>query len=454
MIRLQQYKGKSVHFIGIGGCSMSGLAVILKDLGYFPKGSDINESVFTAKLAKTQIPYVIGHSEENIGDAALVVYSAAIHPGNPEYDAAKRRGLPMLERSELLGLISRQYETVVGIAGCHGKTTITSMCALILRECGVNLTVHIGGMVDFLGGGVQVGDYPAFLTEACEYVRSFLQLAPTHTLINNIDDDHLDCYKDIDEIYAAFKEYAALLPLSGMLFANVHDPLVMRLASESGRETVTFGFENADYTAVDEKYDALGCPEFTVYTPKGTAAAKLGVVGRHNMANALAAIAVCCEVFGVSPKDAARALADYHLVGRRFEMMGEKNGIKVIHDYAHHPSEIAACLEAASRYPHKKLWAVFQCNSYTRAKTLKDKYATCFGYADAVIVPDIYPGRDIDRGEIHARDLVAAIGRYATCVYIPTFEEISDYLDKHAAPGDVVVTLGSGSVGKETSKLL
>lgn len=454
MIRLQQYKDKSIHFIGIGGCSMSGLAVILKDLGFRPKGSDISESVFTSKLLSCGIPFVIGHSEENIGDASLVVYSAAIKEGNPEFDAARRRGLPMLERSELLGLISRQYKTVVGIAGCHGKTTITSMCALILRECGVNLTVHIGGMVDFLGGGVAVGDYPAFLTEACEYVGSFLKLKPTHTLVNNIDDDHLDYYKNIDEIYNAYKEYVELLPVDGILFAYAHDPLVVKLAAQCGRRTVTYGFADADYTAVDETYDSDGCASFTVCSPYGDASVKLSVVGRHNMANALAAVTVCSEVFGINPADAGKALKKYRLAGRRFEFMGEKNGVKIIHDYAHHPSEIAACLEAASRYPHKKLIAVFQCNSFTRAKTLKSKLATCFGYADIVIVPDIYPGRDIDRGEIHARDLADAIGQHASCVYIPTFEEISEYLEKNASCGDIVVTLGSGSVGRETKKLL
>lgn len=454
MICLRQFKDKSIHFIGIGGCSMSGLAVILKDQGFLPKGSDISESVFTNKLASCGIPFVIGHSEENLGDAALVVYSAAIKQGNPELDAAKRRGLPMLERSELLGLISRQFKTVVGIAGCHGKTTITSMCALILRESGIDLTVHIGGMVDFLGGGVAVGDYPAFLTEACEYVGSFLKLKPTHALVNNIDDDHLDYYENIDEIYNAYKEYVNLLPADGVLFAYAHDPLAAKLASQCGRRTVTFGFSNADYTAVDESYDENGCASFTVCSPRGDANVRLFVVGRHNMANALAAITVCSEVFGVNPARAGEALKSYRLAGRRFELMGEKNGVKIIHDYAHHPSEIAACLEAASRYPHKKLIAVFQCNSFTRAKTLRHKLATCFGYADIVIVPDIYPGRDIDRGEIHARDLADTIGRYAKCLYIPTFEEINEYIEKNASGGDIVVTLGSGSVGRETKKLI
>jgi UDP-N-acetylmuramate--alanine ligase len=454
MVSLQQFFGQSVHFIGIGGCSMSGLAVILKHLGYKPKGSDINESAFTNKLGEENIPYTIGHHAHNVDDAALVVYSAAIKPGNPEYDRAIELGLPMLERSELLGQISRQFETVIGIAGCHGKTTITSMCALILRECSINLTVHVGGMVDFLGGGVAIGDYPAFLTEACEYVESFLTLRPTCSLINNIDDDHLDYYKSIDEIYDAFVRFTALLPENGTLIAYAHDPLVMKLTAQCGRRVVTYGFENADYIAANAEYDALGCPSFDIVTPVGTARVQLSVVGEYNMANALAALTVCHDVFHVDLNEAAKALLHYHLAGRRFELMGEKNGVKVIHDYAHHPAEIMACLEAAKRYPHNKLWVVFQCNSYTRAKTLKDKYAVSFGSADMVLVPDIYPGRDIDRGEIHATDLVAAILAHSPCAYIPTFEEISAYLDEHASPGDVVITLGSGSVGKETKKLL
>ena len=454
MVDLQRYKDNVVHFIGIGGCSMSGLAVILKNLGYKPQGSDINESVFTKKLEQEGIPFSIGHKAQNIGDAKLVVYSAAIKPGNPEYDRAVELSLPMLTRAELLGQISRQFETVIGIAGCHGKTTITSMTALILRECGVDLTVHIGGMVDFLGGGVAVGSYPAFLTEACEYVGSFLELRPTYALVNNIDDDHLDYYKDIEEIYGAFLKYTNLLPGSGALFYNVHDPLTVRLAKECGKRTISYGFENADYTATAIRFDENGCPEFDIVSAKGGAHVKLSVVGRHNMSNALAAITVTHEVFGVDMQQAADALKHYHLAGRRFEMMGEKNGVKVIHDYAHHPTEIAACLEAAAKYPHKKLWAVFQCNSYTRAKTLKDKYATCFTNADMVLVPDIYPGRDIDRGEIHARDLVAAISAHSRCEYVPTFEQINTYLEQHASPGDIVITLGSGSVNVETAKLL
>lgn len=454
MIDLLQFKGKSVHFIGIGGCSMSGLAVILKHLGYFPKGSDLNSSVFTEKLAEQGIPFKIGHSADNIKGAALVIYSAAIKPDNAEYGAAKQVGLPMMERSVLLGHISKQFETVIGIAGCHGKTTITSMCALILQECDVDLTVHIGGMVDFLGGGVLIGEYPAFLTEACEYVESFLELSPTHILVNNIDDDHLDYYKNIDEIFVAFQKFVALLPENGTLFAYAHDQMVNKLVQSSDKKVVTYGFANTDYTATNIEYSKEGFPEFDVVSKHGKSRICLSVVGKYNVSNALAAITICSEVFGINPERTADALFKYNLAQRRFEHIGEKNGVKIIHDYAHHPSEISACLEGASNMPHKKLWAVFQCNSYTRAKTLKDKYATCFGDVDTVIVPDIYPGRDIDKGEIYAPDLVEAISKNADCKYIPTFEEISDYLDENASPGDVVITLGSGSVNNETLKLL
>jgi UDP-N-acetylmuramate--alanine ligase len=307
MIDLQQFKDKTVHFIGIGGCSMSGLAVILKKLGLNPRGSDINESAFTRKLESEGIPYTIGHKAENVTGASLVVYSAAIKPDNDEYARAKQLGLPMLQRSELLGLISRQYDNVICIAGCHGKTTITSMTALILRECGIYLNIHVGGMVDFLGGGVAVGNYPAFLTEACEYVRSFLELRPTYALVNNIDDDHLDYYKDIEDIYGAFLEFVSMIPDFGKLFVYAHDPLTIRLADESGKRYITYGFEEADYMAENVEYDDTGCPSFDVVHPGGSARVSLPVVGRHNIVNALGAMAVCSEVFGLKVPDMARA---------------------------------------------------------------------------------------------------------------------------------------------------
>lgn len=454
--KLNEYRRKRIHFIGIGGCSMSGLAMVLKNIGFEVSGSDARESAFTEKLAKEGIPFTIGHYAKNIDGAGLVVYSAAIKTSNAEYERAVELKIPMMQRSELLGALSTEYNTVACISGCHGKTTISSMTALILMTAAVDATVHVGGMVDFLGGGVRLGQSDIFVTEACEYVESFLRLNPTHIIVNNIDDDHLDYYRDIEHIYSAFVKFVKLLPTDGVLFGNGDEPLVQRLMQEVGVRRYTYGLNEGNYfTAKNIEFDKSGSASFD-YCAGGEIRGRivLNIPGRHNVVNALAALALTTTVFHADMKACAKALSNYRLAGRRFELLGERNGVKIIHDYAHHPSEINACLEAAKLYPHKKLWALFQCNSFTRAKTLKDKYAHAFKAADEVIVPDIFPGRDIDKGEIHAKDLVNVISRYSRCVYIPTFEMIRDFLDQHAHEGDLVITLGSGDINKQSYKLL
>lgn len=443
---------KNVHFIGIGGCSMSGLARILHEQGYEVSGSDVKKSAFTDQLESEGIGVTIGHDQKNVEGADAVIYSAAIKPYNPEYAYAAAHNIPMLERSKLLGLISSGYDDVSCVAGCHGKTTITSMLALVMENTNADATVHVGGMVDFLGGGVRIGQGPSFITEACEYVRSFLTLHPTNVLVNNIDDDHLDCYRDIDDIYATFCEFVEKQPKDGVLLLNTSDELTAKLAEHATCRVVTFNNpSDSDWYLADAVFDQDGCASADI-VHHGAAAAHvtLHVPGAHNLRNALAAIAFAAEAYGVDPQQAADALSAYHLAGRRFELMGEKDGVRVYHDYAHHPSEIKACLDAAKLVPHKKMWVVFQCNSYTRARTLKDKYATSFGDADEVIVPDIYPGRDTDTQGIHATDLVSAINRSSgNCMYIPTFGEIAQYLKRNWQSGDIVVTLGSGDVNRQ-----
>ncbi len=443
---------KKIHFIGIGGCSMSGLAQILDSHGYTVSGSDARPSAFTEQLKKRNIPFVIGHDEKNVHGADLVVYSAAIKPYNPEYAYAAAHDIPMLERSRLLGHMSGDFENVSCIAGCHGKTTITSMLALIMQDTDQDPTVHVGGMVDFLEGGVRLGKGPAFITEACEYVRSFLTLHPTHILVNNIDDDHLDCYRDIDDIFNTFVEFIQKQTSSGILMLNASDPLAMKLRDHATGKIITYNQpDESDWYLDDVRFDNNGFGSGKVmHHGKHVADIALPVPGMHNLRNSLAATAFAAEIFGVDPAHAVASLKRYKLAGRRFELIGEKNGVKIYHDYAHHPSEIEACLDAAKIVPHKKLWAVFQCNSYTRARTLLDKYATCFGDADEVLMPDIYPGRDTDTQGIHALDVVSAINKSsANCLYIPTFEEIRDYLHKNWQPGDIVITLGSGDVNKQ-----
>lgn len=457
MFDIKDYKDKCIYFIGIGGCSMSGLAMIMNNLGYNVKGSDAKTSQFTAALERNGIQPIIGQKEENIDGADLVVYTAAIKPTNPEFARAKQLGLPMLERSEMLGLISKRYGKTIGIAGCHGKTTITSMLALLTQESHMDPTVHVGGMVDWMGSGVRLGKGDLFITEACEYVRSFMTLHPSYIVINNIDDDHLDYFKDIDDITQTFIDFMQLLPEDGILFANPDDVYAKKVIDACDKKVITYSINsNGDYNAENVSYDEMGNPSYdVVLNGENLGRIKLNVPGMHNVQNSLAAIAVAHTVCGLSIQDCAESLTHYHLAGRRFQLMGEKEGVKIFHDYAHHPAEISACLDAAKRYPHKKLYVLFQCNSFTRARTLKDKYALAFDDADVVMVPDLYPGRDIDTGDIHAKDLVDAINAHShNCLYLPTFEDIKAYLKANWQPGDIVVTVGSGDVFKKQMILL
>ena len=448
-------EAKRIHLIGIGGCSMNGLALILRSQGHTVTGSDRERTAFMDALDKDGIRYSVGHTGEYVEGADLVIYSAAIKPDNPERVLAREKGIPELERSVALGQISERYREVVAVAGCHGKTTITSMLALINDLAKTDATIHVGGYVEFLGGGVRVGSQDLLVTEACEYVESFLTLKPTVALINNIDDDHLDYYKDIDAIVEAFEKFLALLPENGVFVACADDPRVMELAEQSPLSVVTYGLTGGDYTASDVKFDAEGNAGFTVLRHgESLGKVQLSVPGMHNVVNALGSIAVADQMkvpFAVS----AKALNQFRNTKRRFEYYGERNGVKVFHDYGHHPNEIRATLDAAKRVPHNRLICVFQCNSYTRARTLFCDHVVCFHDADMVLVPDIYPGREKDTGIVHARDMVAAINRESdNAVYLPTFEEIRLYLDEHAEEGDLVVTVGSGDVYKQTRKLL
>ena len=444
-----------IHLIGIGGCSMNGLAQVLAARGYTVRGSDSATSPFTERLSQLGIPVTIGQAAKNVDGADLVIYSAAIKADNPERLRAKELGIPELERSEALGQLSEGYKEVVGVAGCHGKTTITSMLALVSEQGGLDATVHIGGYTDFLQGGTRIGSHDLFITEACEYVGSFLTLRPTIAVINNIDNDHLDYYKTMENIEAAFGQFLGLLPKEGWLVACTDDPRVRKLYDPFPGHKISYGMASADYVPADIKYDHDGCPAYDLtYRGKNLGRVTLRVQGTHQIIDSMAAAAVALHL-GASFADVSAALSKYRNTRRRFEYYGERGGVRVYHDYAHHPAEIAATLEGACRMKHKKLWCVFQCNSYSRAKTLFTQDVTCFNEADEVLVPDIYPGREADDGSVHAKDMVAAInagGGHAT--YLGTFESIRAYLAAHANPGDLVMAVGSGDVYKQIKKLL
>lgn len=449
---------KRIHLIGIGGCSMNGLAMILRSRGYEVQGSDKAESPFTRRLTEMGVPVMLSQRAENLGDCDLVIYSAAIKSDNIERVAAKERGIPELERSVALGELSEGYKQVVGIAGCHGKTTITSMLARISEKDALNATVHVGGFVDFMQGGTRIGSHELFITEACEYVESFLTLRPTIALINNIDNDHLDYYKDIEHITDAFRRFLALLPTDGLLIGCTDDKRVASLMDEYARthsRFISYGMKNADYVPSNLSYDGEGAPSFDLlYRGEKLMRIVTHVPGEHIVIDSIAA-AVVALALGAHPSKIAEALSEFRNTRRRFEFYGERDGVKFYHDYAHHPAEIRAALDAAHRIRHNKLYCVFQCNSYTRAKTLFTKDVSCFHYADAVLVPDIYPGRETDDGSVHARDMVEAIcANGEKALYLSSFEEIRAYLDAHMQEGDLVLTLGSGDVYTQTKKLL
>lgn len=454
-IHINDYKGKRLHFIGIGGCSMNGLAIILQSKGYIVTGSDRSQSSYTDRLAKYNIPVTIGHNAKNVDGADLVIYTAAVPKDNVEMLRANELNIPTIERANLLGQVTSQYETVVGVSGCHGKTTITSMLALILGEAKKDPTVHIGGEVPFLDGGTKVGNSQAFLTEACEYVGSFLKLHPTIAVVNNIDDDHLDYFRDIDHIYSYFEKYVSLLPEDGIMVGCIDDPRVKKLMDSVPVKTISYGLSGGDYTANEITYDDSGNATFMLcVNGENVQKITLHIPGEHNVINALASSSVA-HYLGMSFSDIASALSIYRLTKRRFEYYGTVDGVKIYHDYAHHPSEIIACLKAADKQQHNKIYCVFQCYLYSRAKTLLNKYAKSFDLADEVIIPDIYPGREKDPGDIHAKDIVEATkAQGKQCVYIQKFEDIRDYLKSKWQPGDLVITMGAGDVDQQTYKFL
>ncbi|NCB30150.1 MAG: UDP-N-acetylmuramate--L-alanine ligase, partial [Clostridia bacterium] len=304
-------------------------------------------------------------------------------------------------------------------------------------------------------GGTRIGSHDLFITEACEYVGSFLSLHPTIAVVNNIDNDHLDYYKTIENIEAAFRQFIGLLPEDGWLVACADDNRVRKLYDRFQGNKISYGMASADYVPDDITYDSDGCPSYDLtYRGKNLGRVTLRVQGTHQIIDSMAAAAVALRL-GASFPDIAVSLSKFRNTRRRFEYYGERGGVRVYHDYAHHPAEIEATLDGARRMAHRKLWCVFQCNSYSRAKTLFLGYVPCFNYADEVLVPDIYPGREVDDGTVHAKDMVKAIhdsGGHA--IYLGTFESIRAYLNAHASPGDVVITLGSGDVYKQTKKLL
>lgn len=438
-----------IHFIGIGGISMSGLAEILIDKGFTVSGSDAKASSLTELLSKKGARIYYGQKAENLnGHIDLVVYTSAIHPDNPEFAAMKKMGLPSLTRAELLGQLMKNYEIPVAISGTHGKTTTTSMVSEILLEAGCDPTLSIGGILKTIDGNIRIGHGKCFVTEACEYTNSFLSFFPKIGLILNVEEDHLDFFKDIHDILHSFHRFAALLPKDGSLIINGEIPEIETILEGIDCNIITFGSDASyDYHPEQIQYDEKGRAQFQLVRKDGSRESiSLGVPGEHNIYNALASIALA-DLLSIDFPSVQKALSHFHGTDRRFEYKGTLNGTVIIDDYAHHPTEITATLNAALNYPHKTLWCVFQPHTFTRTKTFMKEFAAALALADQIVLADIYPARETDDLGISSKNLLKeleALGK--PCYYFPSFEEIENFLLKSCAPGDLLITMGAGDV--------
>ncbi len=449
----------NVYFIGIGGISMSGLSMILADRGFTVSGSDRSESDVTKSLENAGIKVFIGQKAENIdlaGNVDLVVYTAAIHPDNPEFAHAKELGIPMLTRAELLGQIMTHYHLPVAVAGTHGKTTTTAMVSKIMLEAGLDPTISIGGNLRDIGGNIRIGSSKYFVTEACEYTNSFLSFFPGVGIILNVDADHLDFFKDLDDIRNSFHKFAQLIPEGGTLVVNGEIPKLDELTEGLQCRIVTYGFtDKADYYPSDIQYDSFGNASFRINRRNSEAFdVQLKVPGSHNVGNALAA-AAAADCFEISTDAVKAGLSSFTGTDRRFEYKGTVGGVTIIDDYAHHPTEISATLSAAKNYPHKKLWCVFQPHTFTRTKALMDEFAHALLPADKLIIADIYAARETDNLGISSRTLKEKIEELGhECYYFPSFEEIEKFLLQNCTKDDMLITMGAGDVVNIANDLL
>lgn len=464
------------YFMGIGGVSMSELALYLKARGFAVSGSDGVRSAVTEELEKNGITVYSPQAADNITGHErpdFIVYTAAIHPDNPEMKAAKELDIPLFTRAGLLGEVMKSYGMPVAVAGTHGKTTTTSMLSEIALEAGLDPTLFIGGVLPSVGGGYRDGKAELMIAEACEYTNSFLEFHPRVGVILNIDADHLDFFKDIEDIRRSFRKFAGLIPEDGVLIINKDIDRLSEFLEGLTCRVVTFGAGSpdtqtagaiagpsqeavsADYLAVDISYDEAARATYTLISPDHEPVrVTLGVPGAHNVSNSLAAIAAA-DLSGADRSAACEALKAFSGAERRLEYKGEKDGVKVIDDYAHHPTEIRASLETALKYEKHELWVIFQPHTYSRTKALLDDFADALSLADHVVLPDIYAAREEPDPEVSSELLAERIcERGGDAVYKGSLTGASDYVREHAVSGDIVITMGAGDVWKCGGELL
>ena len=445
-----------IYFVGIGGISMSGLAELLQSEGFRVSGSDWHSSPITQHLEDMGISIKYGESASHISDDIdCAVLTSAVQDSNLEFQAIKAKNIPYMLRADLLGQIMKNYGMPIAISGTHGKTTTTSMVSEILLKADTDPTLAIGGILKTIGGNMRIGNSDFFVTEACEYTNSFLSFFPKYSLILNIEEDHLDFFKDLADIRNSFRKFALLLPADGALIINGDIENYEEITEGLSCKVITFGHkDNCDYKLSDLSYTDNGYPQFSVCTPNGLRQMQLQVPGEHNVMNAMASLALA-DLLSIDYTITSDALSNFHGTNRRFEYKGTVGGVTIIDDYAHHPTEITTTLEAAQKYPHHTLWCVFQPHTYTRTKAFMDDFAKALALSDRVVLTDIYAAREKDNLGISSRDLQKCIQNLGKeCFYFPTFDEVENFLLENCIKDDMLITMGAGDVYKIGETLL
>ena len=446
-----------LHFIGIGGISMSGLAEILLKEQFHISGSDAKESELTEKLTSLGADISYGQRASNIKEGIdAVVYTAAIHPDNPELQAAKERQIPTLTRAELLGQIMDNYQDSIAVSGTHGKTTTTSMITEILLEACTDPTISIGGILKSIDGNIRVGKSNVFLTEACEYTNSFLNFYPKYALILNIEEDHMDFFKNLEHIRHSFHQFAGNVLAEGTLILNSEIPDYQELTKDLKCKVLTYGLTPSDsYYADNITFNTKGCGNFTLMCKDHTIGMiSMSVPGEHNVSNAVAACALALEM-GLSFDCIQAALTHFGGTARRFEHKGQLGGITIIDDYAHHPTEIKATLKAAKNCGQNRIICVFQPHTYTRTKAFLKEFAQALSAADLIILADIYAAREQNTIGISSQDLQQELQNLGCeCHYFPSFDKIENFLLNKCINGDLLITMGAGDIVQVGEHLL
>lgn len=433
---------KHIHMIGIGGSGMCPLAEILHSKGYILTGSDNNESDPLSRIKKLGIKVFMGHNAENINGAELIVYSAAISVENPELVAAREQGVPVMERSHLLGALTRQFDNVIGVCGTHGKTTVTSMITQILLLNKQDPTAVIGGRLPLINSNGITGESETLVVEACEFVDTFLQMSPDVTVLLNIDNDHLDYFKTMENLTLSFHKF---IEMSGKAYINGDDTLACKAAEGITATKITFGFDRKnDYCAENVKRGKFGFSFDVIKNGEKLINIAMHIPGEHNVLNGLAAFAVCFDM-GVSAEGIKDAIEKFTGAGRRFEFLGEYNGFVLADDYAHHPTEINATLTAAKNLDYKRVIAVFQPFTFSRTALLKEEFIKALSVADKVILTPIMGSREVNTYGIKSEDIAE---RLADAVVVDGFENIADKAIEMAKEGDIVITMGGGDIYK------